>query len=115
MPVILCVDDEVNPLTIRKYVLQKAGYEVLTADSAGRALEIIAVTHIDLIIADHLMPGMTGAELLAQVKQIHPTVPFLLLSGVNDLPAGAELADGFLSKVEGPEAMIATIRRLLKA
>ena len=52
------------------------------------------------------MPEMTGAQLAAHVKQMHQTMPFMLLSGVNDLPYGAELADEFLSKLEGPETMI---------
>jgi CheY-like chemotaxis protein len=114
LPVILCVDDETNPLTIRKFVLQRAGYHVITADSAKKALEIVGGTHIDLVLSDHLMPEMTGAELVARVKQIRPRLPFVLISGVNDLPAGAELADVFLSKLEGPEAMISNIRTLLK-
>jgi hypothetical protein len=36
---------------------------------------------------------------------MHPTMPFMLLSGVNDLPDGVELANEFLSKLEGPETI----------
>jgi CheY-like chemotaxis protein len=111
--IILCVDDEVTPLTIRKFVLQKAGFHVITAGSAKDALEIIRTTNVDLVVSDHLMPEMTGAQLAAHVKRMHPTMPFMLLSGVNDLPDGAELADEFLSKLEGPETMIDRARLLL--
>lgn len=111
---ILCVDDESTPLTIRKYVLQKAGYRVVTAGNAKTALDILRETQVDLLISDHLMPGMTGAALASQVKQLFPKLPFILLSGVNDLPAGAEIADLFLSKLEGPEAMIEQVRKLLR-
>src|SRR6201996_7186462 len=111
--VILCVDDEVTPLTIRKFVLQKAGFHVITAGSAKDALEIIKTTHVDLVVSDHLMPDMTGAQLAACIKRADPTMPFMLLSGVNDLPDGAELADEFLSKLEGPETMIGRVRLLL--
>ena len=111
--IILCVDDEVTPLTIRKFVLQKAGFQVITAGSAKDALEILRTTIVDLVVSDHLMPEMTGAQLAVHVKQMHPTMPFMLLSGVNDLPDGAELADEFLSKLEGPEAMIGRVRILL--
>jgi DNA-binding NtrC family response regulator len=110
---ILCVDDEVTPLILRKCVLQKAGFHVLTANSAKDALGILRTNNVDLVISDHLMPQMTGAQLAAEVKQMHPTMPFLLLSGVNDLPDGAELADEFLSKLEGPEKMISRVRLLL--
>jgi CheY-like chemotaxis protein len=111
--IILCVDDEVTPLTIRKFVLQKAGFHVITAGSAKDALEIIRTTNVDLVVSDHLMPEMTGAQLALHVKQMHPKMPFMLLSGVNDLPDGAELADEFLSKLEGPETMIDHARLLL--
>ncbi|MFZ0313330.1 MAG: response regulator [Candidatus Korobacteraceae bacterium] len=111
--IILCVDDEATPLTIRKLVLQKAGFHVITAGSAKDAQEILGTRNVDLVVSDRLMPEMTGAQLAAHVKRTHPTIPFMLLSGVNDLPDGAELADEFLSKLEGPETMIGRIRLLL--
>jgi CheY-like chemotaxis protein len=110
---ILCVDDELTPLTVRKCVLQKAGFHVITAGSAKDALEILRTTSVHLVVSDHLMPQMTGVQLVAEVKRMHPTIPFMLLSGVNDLPDGAELADEFLSKLEGPEAMISRVQFLL--
>jgi CheY-like chemotaxis protein len=68
-----------------------------------------------LVISDQLMPEMTGVELVARVKNARPTLPIMLLSGVNEIPAGAELADDFLSKLEGPETMIQRARTLLKS
>jgi CheY-like chemotaxis protein len=112
-PIILCVDDEDTPLLLRKLVLQKAGYDVLTASSAKEALQIAASNTIDLIVSDHLMPGVTGAELARQLKSEHPKIPIILLSGVNEIPTGAEVADGFLSKVEGPDRLCRTIREAL--
>src|SRR5580704_15915270 len=50
--IILCVDDEVTPLTIRKCVLEKAGFHVITAGSAKDALEILRTTNIDLVVSD---------------------------------------------------------------
>lgn len=114
-PVVLCVDDEVTPLTIRKFVLQKAGYSVLTASSGVVALKMLQDTDVDLVISDHLMPEMTGAELVSELKRTRPTLPCIILSGMNDIPVGAELADEFLSKLEGPEAMINRVRALIKA
>src|ERR1044071_8215830 len=101
-PVILCVDDEENPLLLRKLVLQKNGYEVLTATSAKQALEILPIQAIDLVLSDIIMPGMTGDELARQIKSLDPKMPVVLVSGVNEVPAGAGYADLFVSKVEGP-------------
>jgi CheY-like chemotaxis protein len=104
-PVILCVDDEENPLLLRKFVLQKAGYEVLTAQSGKEALVVVESRDLDLVLTDYLMPNMSGAELAAQVKSQKPELPVVLLSGVNEIPTGSYIADGFLSKIEGPGAL----------
>lgn len=112
--VVLCVDDETTPLTLRKLVLERAGFHVLTASSGEQALQILNNNGIDAVVCDHLMPEMTGAALAAEVKARWPRLPFLLLSGVNEIPAGAEVADGFMSKLEGPDAMLDRVRSLLR-
>jgi CheY-like chemotaxis protein len=111
--VILCVDDEENALTLRKHVLQNAGYDVMTALSATQALEIVRSCSVDLVLADHLMPGITGTELARQLKSEHPEIQVVLLSGVNEIPSDAEVADAFLSKVEGPDKLCQNIAAVL--
>jgi CheY-like chemotaxis protein len=112
-PIILCVDDEENPLVLRKLVLQRAGYEVLTAKSGKEALRLTASQSVDLVVSDHLMPGMTGAELAQQLKAINPDLPILLISGVNEIPPGSNIADVFLSKVEGPDVLCKQVAAVL--
>jgi CheY-like chemotaxis protein len=112
--VILCVDDEELPLTLRKLVLEKAGYEVITALSAATALQVLKTTKVDLVLSDHLMPATTGAELARELKANYPRLPVVLLSGVNEVPIGADIADAFISKVEGPERLCAEIALLLE-
>jgi CheY-like chemotaxis protein len=113
--VILCVDDEDNPLLLRKLVLEKAGYTVVTARSASEALELLAVRHVDLVLSDHLMPGTTGAELAQEMKTRFPATPFILISGVNDIPLDADSADAFMSKVEGPDKLCRRVAAVLRA
>ena len=110
--VILCVDDETVPLTLRQLVLEKMGFAVLTASSATEALEI-QKQHVDLVLTDLLMPGFSGAELARKIKERTPALPIILLSGVNEVPEGANCADLFLSKVEGPARMAAKISEVL--
>lgn len=112
-PVILCVDDEENPLTLRKMVLQKVGYEVLTAKSARQALEILASRHVDLVLSDQLMPGATGTDLAKQLKSDRPDLPVVIVSGVNELPPDAIYADRFISKLEGPAYLSQQISEVL--
>lgn len=110
---ILCVDDEETPLVLRKLLLQKQGYEVLTARSAEEALRLASSSEFDLVLSDYLMPGMTGTELAHKFKLQHPQLPFLVISGVNEIPTDAAIADGFLSKVEGPERLCQEIAGVL--
>jgi CheY-like chemotaxis protein len=114
-PVILCVDDEDNPLELRRLVLQKAGYQVLTARSGEEALQLIRARAVDLVLSDHLMPGLTGSELALRIKTSHPGLPVILISGVNDIPVNADSADIFLSKVEGPDRLCQAVAAVLNA
>jgi CheY-like chemotaxis protein len=102
---ILCVDDEETPLVLRKLLLQKAGYEVITARTAEEALRVASSSPVDLVLSDYLMPGISGTELAQEFKRRHPKLPFVLFSGVNEIPSDATVADRFLSKVEGPERL----------
>jgi CheY-like chemotaxis protein len=112
--VILCVDDEENQLTIRKFLLEREGYTVVTASSGQQALDLLALYKIDIVLSDHLMPGLTGAELARQIKLLKPDLPIILNSAVNEIPPGAEFADIFMSKLDGPVVMCRNIAALLE-
>src|SRR5260370_22451178 len=102
---ILCVDDEEIPRTFRKLILERQGYEVVTASSGEQALEALSGRRFDLILTDQMMPGMVGTELTKRIKSSIPNLPVVLISGVNELPADVSYADRFISKIEGPEAL----------
>lgn len=110
---ILCVDDEELPLLLRKLVLEKQGYKVVTASSASDALQALNEHRVDLVLTDQLMPGGTGTELAQSIKGLWPDLPVILISGVNEMPADASSADVFISKTEGPLAMCEKISAAL--
>ena len=112
---ILCVDDEETPRTLRKLILQKQGYQVVTAGSGDEALEVLDRAKIDLVLSDQMMPGMTGTELTKSVKAMRPAMPVILISGVNEIPEDASYADRFISKVGGPELLFKTVLDVLTA
>src|ERR1700733_5662744 len=112
---ILCVDDEETPRTLRKLILQKQGYQVVTAASGAEALELLGQTNIHLVLSDQMMPGMTGTELTKSVKANRPAMPVILISGVNEIPADASYADRFISKVGGTELLFQTVAEVLAA
>jgi two-component system, cell cycle sensor histidine kinase and response regulator CckA len=80
---VLLVDDEDGIRLVAGRILQQLGYQVLSAESGPRALEVYRQErgHIDLVILDMLMPGMGGAETFQELKGIDPEVRVLLSSG----------------------------------
>ena len=112
-PVLLCVDDDPAGLNLRKIVLERAGYTVLTATSGEEAMSLMAVHAPDLLITDHLLPSMSGVQLAGEAKRLRPEVRVLILSGLIECPESANV-DAFLCKVDGPGALIEKIGTVLK-
>ena len=111
--VILCVDDEEIPRTLRAMVLTRQGFTVLSAVSAAQALELLDQHHVDLVLTDQMMPVMVGTELTKLVRALRPQLPIIIVSGMNEIPDDAIFADRFVSKVEGPEALFRNITEVL--
>jgi CheY-like chemotaxis protein len=107
------VDDEEIPRTLRRLILVKQGYTVLPAISAAQALELIDQHHVDLVLTDQMMPGLVGTELAKRLRAARPSLPIIIVSGVNEIPEDAGFADRFVSKVEGPEALFRNISEVL--
>jgi two-component system, probable response regulator PhcQ len=78
---ILLVDDEPLVTEALKRALPKEPYLVLSASSAGRALEILARQAVDVVISDEMMPGMPGSEFLAVVCREYPETVRIILTG----------------------------------
>jgi CheY-like chemotaxis protein len=96
--VILCVDDNEQALSVRKFMLETRGYRVVTALSAEEALEIFRCGGVDLVLSDLIMPQMDGNEMVRRMKDIAPEVPMILLSGTVKAFDRASHADAFLPK-----------------
>ncbi len=112
---ILCVDDEDACLQARKLLLEAHGYRVLQAKDGAAGLALFETNHIDLVITDHLLPGMRGAELAKRMKQIKPSVPVAVLTGLSEPPQGIEYADCFLVKGDDVREQLRKIADLLRS
>lgn len=78
----LLVDDEELVRASTASMLSELGYQVLEADSADAAAEVMAGdAEIDLLVTDYLMPGATGAELARDARRLRPSLPVLIISG----------------------------------
>jgi len=85
-PLILCVDDEALGLQIRKAVLERAGYRVLTALDGSSGLTLFFDQPVEGVILDYFMPGMDGGQVATAMRKQRPEVPILLLSAYINLP-----------------------------
>ena len=81
---VLIVDDEPNVLEGLERALWKSPYEVVTASGPDEALGVLRGGAVDIVISDHLMPGMTGTEFLGLVHDRQPNVVRIMLSGHAD-------------------------------
>jgi CheY-like chemotaxis protein len=82
---ILLVDDNRNGLLARKSVLEEHGYVVNAYSSPHDALAEFGEQPYDLVVTDYRMPRMNGAQLIAEIRGLTPTVPIVLVSGVVDV------------------------------
>ncbi|MCQ2028476.1 response regulator [Stutzerimonas zhaodongensis] len=86
---VLVVDDDALVLENTSALLEDLGYSVTAVDSALAALSLLrGRSHFDILVTDHMMPGMTGAQLADTLQTERPGLPVLLVSGYADLTEG---------------------------
>lgn len=84
---ILFVDDEQNVLNAMRRIFRQENYTILTASSGPEALELLHKEPVHIVISDHRMPEMTGAELLRKIKELYPQTIRIMLTGHADVNA----------------------------
>ena len=111
--VVLCVDDEVVGLQVRKLILERSGYKVLTALDGPTGITIFNDNAVDAVVLDYSMPGMHGGEVAARMRAIKPEVPILLLSAYMGLPSDVtDLVTIYMTKGEGAPALLQKLKDL---
>jgi len=111
---VLCIDDEVVGLQVRKMILERAGYTVVTAPDGPSGLEIFADHPVEAVVLDYSMPGMDGGQVAAAMRTQKPTVPILLLSAYVALsPEVTSNVDLYMTKGEGAPVLLEKLNGLL--
>jgi len=87
---VLLVDDEENILHALKRLLRREGYRILTANSGAEGFKILDKQDVHLVVTDQRMPGMSGTEFLAKVKENYPEVIRVVLSGYTEVDSITE-------------------------
>lgn len=114
---IMAVDDEPGILRMIQLELEGQGLRVVTAPNGHAAIELAMQERPDLAVLDIVMPGMSGLELMAQLRETGP-LPVILLTAKDsnsDRVRGLDLgADDYLGKPFSPEELVARIRSVLR-
>jgi two-component system, OmpR family, response regulator CpxR len=111
-PLILCIEDNENYLSLRKTVLERDGFNVLGASTGEEALEILREAPVCLTISDHMLRGMTGVQLAKQMKALKPDVPIVIHSGC--VPDTLQNVDAFINKGEATAEFLRMIHDLVR-
>ena len=115
---VLLVDDNAIQAATRQTILRRAGYSVQAVLSPLRALELFQkkefVQEIGVVISDHIMPGMNGAEFVRELRRIRPDIPVIVISGLEEAEDEYDdLGVRFLLKPLPPDQLIANLQSLL--
>ncbi|WP_017968190.1 hybrid sensor histidine kinase/response regulator [Rhizobium leguminosarum] len=90
---IVAVDDDGLVLMNTTLMLEDLGHTVFEAMAGPEALDILRKQQVDLVICDHAMPRMTGAQLAQAIRNEWPEMPIILASGYAEIPQGADIVD----------------------
>jgi signal transduction histidine kinase len=115
-PRVLLVDDEVDFLSSLAQRLELRGLPVLTAASGLEALEILDREPVDVVVLDVRMPGMDGIETLRRIKDRHPQVQVVMLTGHADLESSIEgMRFGFFDYLTKPVKLAQLVEKIDEA
>ena len=116
---LLIVDDDPALRRTLQMRLREEGFRVLEADSAERALALLAVELPDLLITDVRMGGMDGLALFDEVRRSHPLLPVIIVTAHGSIPDAVEVTRkgvfAYLTKPVGAAELLAQVRRALAA
>ena len=112
---ILWIDDEIEMLRPYLLFLDEKGYEVVTATNGNDAVEICQEENFDIIFLDENMPGLSGLETLALIKEIDPDVPMVMITkneeeNIMNMAIGNKIAD-YLTKPVNPSQILMTLKK----
>jgi len=116
-PCLLIVDDEARILSALRRALRREGYEIVTAETGEEALRILDERPVDGVLTDQKMPGMSGAQLLAEAARRRPAAVRMIITGwTEEIPRERLKKLGVCALITKPwddAKLKATLRRAL--
>ena len=112
---LLCVDDRAASLEVRRLLLEREGYEVLTASDGPTGLQLFASRPVDLVVLDYNMPEVNGATVARKMRALKPKVPLIMFSAYFEPPVEAvAFIDAYVAKGENPRVLLDQISELIR-
>ncbi|HEY6950849.1 MAG TPA: response regulator [Bacteroidota bacterium] len=115
---ILWVDDEIDLLRAHLRLLEQKGYAVDTATNGEDALELVRAKGYDLVFLDEMMPGMGGLKTLAEMKEVQPALPVIMVTKseaetLMEEAIGSKITD-YLTKPVNPSQILLACKKILE-
>src|SRR5688572_13003958 len=118
MQKILVIDDDRDMCLLLKRFLTKHGFEVLEANTAKKATELLDTIEFDLVLCDFRLDNTDGKTMLIKIKEKFPHLPVIIITGYSDIKIAVEVmklgAYDYITKPLFPDEIILTIRKALE-
>lgn len=116
---ILVVDDMGSIRQVICALLKESGYDTVDAGSGASALQLLDSGKFDLVLSDWNMPGMTGSELVAAIRQRHGAIPIVMVTAEADRQKVLELQslgiNAYLIKPFKQQALLTVVTKIIGA
>src|SRR5262249_14951841 len=90
MPAILIIEDEAKMRRLLELDLAESGFQTFSAPNGETGLEILGREHVDLVLTDLKLPGMSGLEVLQAAKRVHAAMPIILMTAHGTVETAVE-------------------------
>ena len=112
---LLWVDDEIEQLRAHLLFLEKKGYEIVTVTNGTDAIDLCRNRNFDLVLLDEQMPGISGLETLQKIKELHPSLPVVMVTkseeeNIMEQAIGQKIAD-YLIKPVNPNQILLALKK----
>jgi CheY-like chemotaxis protein len=109
---ILCIDDDTGVLRYERALLERSGYNVLTAVSAEQGLTLAMMSRLDAVVLDYHMPGMNGHDVAAAIKSCRPEIRIVMFSASEIPEETLKLTDAVVHKTDAIRELLPTVAQL---
>jgi len=114
---LLWIDDEIDSLKSHVMFLENKGYEVTALGNGFDGIEFVKENLVDVVLLDETMPGISGLETLAKIKEINSQIPIVLITkneteNLMDEAIGSQISD-YLIKPVNPNQVLLSLKKIL--